>query len=77
MQNQVEELIESVVKTVAGEYEFTLDSLNHQMSNDELINKLIIAESAIRILKDRVKVLEWENNIWNSSDGFRLARPIV
>ena len=68
------ELIEAVVKNLSDEYQPTRASLRNQLSRDELISKLIIAESTIQIIKEKVKVLERETHVWNSSDGLKVTK---
>ncbi|MEP7110668.1 MAG: hypothetical protein ABI760_21930 [Ferruginibacter sp.] len=67
-----QKLIEAVVKNISLEYELRKISSDDQLSKDELISKIIIAEATVQILKEKIRALEWENHIWNSSDGYRV-----
>ena len=71
-----QKLIEAVVKNISLEYELREASPDSQLSKDELINKLIISEATVQILKEKIRVLEWENHVWNSSDVLKVSRHI-
>jgi hypothetical protein len=72
-------IIDAVVKNLSNEYEITAVSVSNRLSRKKLINKLIIAEAIVQILKEKNIVLEWQNivlewqmNVWNSADKFKL-----
>ncbi|MBC7887911.1 MAG: hypothetical protein H7Z13_08470 [Ferruginibacter sp.] len=65
MYTENKELIEEVIKNISNKFQSTEEPEISQLSREQLINKLIIAESTIQVVKQENKVLEWENNIWN------------
>ena len=59
------ELIEEVIKNISDKFQPAEESDLRDLSREQLINKIIIAESTIQVVKQENKVLEWENNVWN------------
>ena len=75
MHTNNDQLINDVISNITHEYELTSRSLETPSTKDELIRKLIISETTVQMLKEKIKILEWENFIWNSTNELRVSMP--
>lgn len=60
--NKMQELIEATVKRVSMDYEISEIAFNSQLSRKELIDRLIVSDATVWVLKHQNEIIKITNN---------------